>query len=146
MSVALAEAVKALDNNEIPVGSIVVKDNKIIGKGYNQVEKLNDPTAHAEIIAITAACNCIGSKYLDKCEIYVTLEPCVMCIGAISLARIDTVYFGAFEPKFGACGSLFNIPENKLLNHSPKIYSGIYAEYSEDLLKEFFNKKRLNNN
>jgi len=146
MSIALSEAVRALDNNEIPVGCIIVKNNKIIGKGYNQVEKLNDPTAHAEIIAITAACNCLGSKYLDNCELYVTLEPCVMCIGAISLARIQTVYFGAFEPKFGACGSLFNIPENRLLNHSPKVYSGIYAEYSEDLLKEFFTKKRLNNN
>ncbi len=146
MSVALAEAIKALDNGEVPVGSIIVKDNKIIGKGYNQVENLNDPTAHAEIIAITAACNTIGSKYLDNCELYVTLEPCVMCIGAISLARIKTVYFGAFEPKFGACGSLFNIPENNLLNHSPKVYSGIYAEYSEDLLKQFFNKKRLYNN
>ncbi|MFH0734404.1 MAG: nucleoside deaminase [bacterium] len=142
MSYALAEAAKAYDKDEIPVGAVIVKNNIIVGKGYNQVEHLKDPTAHAEIIAITAACNKLESKYLDDCDIYVTLEPCVMCAGAIILSRINTIYFGAFEPKFGACGSLFNIVENKNINHSPKIYSGIYENYSKELLTEFFNKKR----
>ncbi len=142
MSLALEEATKAYDRDEIPVGAIIVKNNTIIGKGYNQVEHLKDPTAHAEIIAITAACNKLGTKYLDDCDLYVTLEPCVMCTGALVLARIQTIYFSAFEPKFGACGSLFNIVENSKINHTPKVYSGIYENYSKELLKEFFNKKR----
>jgi len=146
MSIAINEAMKAYDLDEIPVGAIVVKDNKIIGKGFNRVEGLKDPTAHAEIIAITAACNTIGSKVLEDCDIYVTLEPCVMCTGAIMLSKIKNLYFGAFEPKFGACGSLFNIIEDKKNNHAVNVFSGLNSDVVELMLKDYFNHKRTKNN
>jgi len=140
MFAALQEAEKALDENEVPVGAVVVKENKIIGRGYNQVEKLKDATAHAEMIAITAAANHIGNWRLTQCSIYVTLEPCVMCTGALLASRIKELYFSIFDPKFGACGSIYNLAEDGKTNHKINVYSGIYAEESKKLLEEFFNK------
>jgi tRNA(adenine34) deaminase len=143
---ALQEAELALEKKEIPVGAIVVHNNKIIGRGYNQSETLLDATAHAEMIAITAASSNLQSKFLDDCDIFVTVEPCIMCTGAILLSRIKRLYFGCFEPKFGACGSLFNIIDNNCYNHKPEIFSGIYAEESRTLLENFFLTKRQQKN
>jgi tRNA(adenine34) deaminase len=140
MFAALQEAGKALDELEVPVGAVVVKDNKIIGRGYNQVERLKDATAHAEMIALTAAANHIGNWRLNNCSIFVTLEPCIMCTGAILASRIEELYFAAFDPKFGACGSLYNLAENGKTNHKIKTFSGIYADESKKLLQDFFTK------
>lgn len=142
MFAALQEAEKALDSDEVPVGAVVVFENKIIGKGYNQVERLKDPTAHAEMIAITAASNHVSNWRLNNCDIYVTLEPCVMCTGALLNARINSIYFSSFDPKFGACGSLYNLAEEGKYNHKVKLFSGLYSTESEKLLKDFFLKKR----
>ena len=142
MYAALSEAEKALELNEVPIGAVVVLDNKIIGRGFNQTEMLNDSTAHAEMLAITAASNHLQSKLLDECDIYITAEPCLMCSGAILLSRIKNLYFAAFEPKFGACGSLFNVIENSKYNHKPNVYSGIYSDESKQLLEKFFQSKR----
>lgn len=143
MYAALQEAQKAFDEDEVPVGSVVVHKNKIIGRGYNQVEKLKDSTAHAEMIAITSASNNLQSWRLNECSIYVTLEPCIMCTGALIASRIENLFFAAHDIKFGACGSIHNLAENSKTNHIIKVYSGILAKESEELLKEFFNKKRL---
>ena len=113
MKTALREAQRASDADEVPVGAVIVLDGTIIGRGYNQRERLKDPTAHAEMIAITAASNHLQSRRLDKCTLYVTMEPCPMCAGAIVLARIPTLVFGVFDPKAGACGTLYNITEDK---------------------------------
>ncbi len=145
MYASLQEAEKAYDSNEIPIGAVIVHENKIIGRGFNQTEMLNDATAHAEMLAITAASNHLGSKFLDECALYVTVEPCVMCSGAILLSRIKNLYFATFEPKFGACGSLFNIIESGKYNHKPAVYSGIYSDESKELLENFFKKKRNEN-
>lgn len=142
MFAALQEAEKALEENEVPVGAVVVKENKIIGKGYNQVEKLKDATAHAEMIALTAAANHIGDWRLEKCSLFVTLEPCVMCTGALLAARIKTLYFAAHDIKFGACGSVYNIAEDGRTNHKVKIFSGIHDEESKRLLNLFFTDLR----
>lgn len=139
---ALQEAEKALGDKEVPIGAVVVKDEKIIGRGYNQVERLKDPTAHAEMIAITAASNHLGNWRLEGCSIYVSLEPCIMCTGAILASRIDGLYFAAFDPKFGACGSVHNLAEKSKTNHSVKVYSGIYSEESKSLLSKFFDQVR----
>lgn len=140
MFAALQEAEKALDEFEVPVGAVVVKDNKIIGRGYNQVERLKDATAHAEMIALTAAANHIGNWRLNKCSIYVSLEPCIMCTGAMLASRIEELYFAAFDPKYGACGSLYNLGEDGKTNHKIKVFSGIYTDESKKLLQEFFTK------
>jgi tRNA(adenine34) deaminase len=145
MFAALQEAEKALEDNEVPVGAVVVHKNKIIGRGYNQVEKLNDATAHAEMIALTAASSFIGSWRLNECEIYVTLEPCIMCTGAMLASRIKRLYFAAFDPKFGACGSLYNLAEEGKYNHKIEIISGIYSEESRNLIAQFFIQSRKKN-
>lgn len=142
MFAALQEAEKALEINEVPVGAVVVHQNKIIGQGYNQIEMLNDSTAHAEMLALTAASNHLQSKFLDECDIYITAEPCLMCSGAILLSRVKNLYFAAFEPKFGACGSLFNVIDTNKYNHKPNVFSGIYSEESKRLLEKFFRSKR----
>jgi len=134
MYAALQEAEKALDYNEVPIGAIVVKDEKMIGKGFNQVEKLKDATAHAEMIALTWR--------LEDCSIYVTLEPCIMCTGALLASRVSDLYFATFDPKFGACGSLYNLAEDAKSNHKLKVYTGIYADESRNLLKRFFSHIR----
>ncbi len=146
MFAALQEAEKALEENEVPVGAVVVKDNRIIGRGYNQVEKLRDATAHAEMIALTAASSHIDNWRLNECDIYVTLEPCIMCTGAMLSSRIKRLYFSTFDPKFGACGSLYNLAEEGLYNHRIEIISGIYSEESRGLMTQFFYKLRLKNN
>ena len=140
---ALQEAERAYDDDEVPVGAVVVHKNKIVGRGHNQIEKLNDATAHAEMIALTSASNHIKNWRLSECSIYVTLEPCIMCTGALLSSRIDNLYFGASDTKFGACGSVHNLVENSKTNHTIKVFSGILAKESEDLLKSFFAKKRL---
>lgn len=142
MSHALKQALRALEENEVPVGAIVVHKNTIIAKGYNQVEKMNDPTAHAEMIALTAAAAHQENKFLKDCILYVTMEPCPMCAGAVVLSRIPTIVFGCYDPKMGASGSVMNITENKKLNHSVLVIGGVMDKECGDLLKEFFVKKR----
>jgi tRNA(adenine34) deaminase len=145
MQEALKEAQKAFGEDEVPVGAVVVYQNKIIARGYNQVERLKDPTAHAEMLALTAACNYLNTKWLNGASLYVTIEPCSMCAGALVLARIKDLYFGAQDPKTGACGSVINIVTHKKLNHHIKVTKGILAEECSSLLKEFFKKKRISN-
>ncbi|MDP2364693.1 MAG: tRNA adenosine(34) deaminase TadA [Ignavibacteria bacterium] len=145
MYAALQEAERAFEDDEVPVGAVVVHKNKIIGRGYNQIEKLKDATAHAEMIALTSASNHLGNWRLNECAIYVTLEPCIMCTGALLSSRISELYFGANDIKFGACGSIYNLAEESKVNHTIKVYGGILAKESEDLLKSFFNKKRIAN-
>lgn len=135
-------AEKAFEDGEVPVGAVVVLDNKIIGKGYNQVERLNDPTAHAEMIAISAACSTLERKYLQGCTLYVTLEPCPMCAGAVVWSKLDRLVFGALDEKAGACGTRFNIAANSFLNHRVEITQGIMEADSQYLLKHFFEKRR----
>jgi len=142
MFAALQEAEQALDEDEVPVGAVVVHKNRIIGRGYNQVEKLKDATAHAEMIALTSALNTLSNWRLSECDIYVTLEPCIMCTGALLNSRIKNIFFAAFDPKFGACSSLYNLASEGKYNHKINVYSGIYASESENLLRSFFVKKR----
>ena len=140
---ALQEADQALLEDEVPVGAVIVFKNKIIGRGYNQIEKLKDATAHAEMLAVTAASNFLGNWRLNECDIYVTLEPCVMCAGALLTSRIRNIFFAAFDPKFGACGSIYNIAEEGKYNHKISVFTGIYELESKQLLKSFFQKKRM---
>ena len=142
MQEALKEAQKALAENEVPVGAVIVYEDKIIARGHNQIECLGDPTAHAEIIAITSAANYLGTKWLNAASLYVTIEPCSMCAGALVLARIKNLYFGASDPKTGACGTVVNIANHKKLNHRIKITRGILREECSSLLKNFFREKR----
>ena len=142
MFAALQEAENAFAEDEVPVGAVVVFQNRIIGRGYNQVEKLKDATAHAEMIAITSAANHLSNWNLSECDIYVTLEPCVMCTGALLLSRIKNIFFAAFDTKFGACGSIYNFASEGKYNHKINVYSGIYSSESENLLTSFFSKKR----
>ncbi|MFN3873077.1 MAG: tRNA adenosine(34) deaminase TadA [Ignavibacterium sp.] len=142
MYAALQEAEKAFEDDEVPIGAVVVYQDKIIGRGYNQVERLKDATAHAEMIAITSAANYLGNWRLNECSIYVTVEPCIMCTGALLNSRINEIYFGTFDTKFGACGSIYNLAEESKANHKIKVYSGLMASESEHLLKAFFSKKR----
>ena len=145
MQFALREAERALSQDEVPVGAVVVYNGQIIGKGYNQTETLQDPTAHAEMIAISAAAGFLKSWRLEKCSLYVTLEPCAMCAGAIVLSRIENLIFGAMDPKAGACGSLRNILQDYRLNHCSNVTAGILSAESSLLLKAFFQKLRKEN-
>ena len=125
MRVALAEARKALDEGEVPIGCVIVKDGAVIGRGHNQVERLQDATAHAEIVAIGAASTAVQSWRLEDCTLYATLEPCAMCAGAIVLARVGRLVYGAHDPKAGACGSVINVIDEPRLNHAPALTSGV---------------------
>ena len=145
MKVALREAERAAEEDEVPVGAVVVLGGKIIGRGHNQVERLADATAHAEIIAITAACHTLESKWLEEATLYVTLEPCPMCAGAIWLARLKCVVYGAFDEKAGAASTLYNIPQDPRLNHYVDLISGVEEERCASLLKSFFAAKRKKN-
>ena len=138
MTHAIREAERALEANEVPVGCIIVHEGRIIGKGHNQRETLQDPTAHAEVLAITAAAAQLGSWRLENTQMYVTLEPCPMCAGAIILSRIAEVYYGAADPKAGCCGTLMNLLEDPRFNHQPKVHSGLMAEQCGGLLTGFF--------
>jgi tRNA(adenine34) deaminase len=142
MDHALREAELAYKRKEVPIGAVIVHKDRIIGKGYNQVETLKDPTAHAEMIAITAAATQLGNHRFEKCTLYVTLEPCAMCAGAIVLARITTVVFGASDPKAGACGTLYNIVQDKRLNHRVELVSGVLEGKCNGIMKDFFKKVR----
>lgn len=135
-------AEQAYDEDEIPVGALIVKGDRIIGKGYNQTERLKDATAHAEMLAISAASATLENKYLKGCTLYVTLEPCPMCTGALVWSKIDRVIFGAVDPKSGACGSVFNLASNKKLNHQIEIIQGVMEQDCEWLLKKFFQQQR----
>ena len=142
MKAAIDQAHIALENGDVPIGAVIVHQNQIIAKGLNLRHKLNDPTAHAEIIALTAAAEYIGNWRLHGCSIYVTLEPCCMCAGAMVLARLDRLVYGCDDPKAGACGSLYNIVQDERLNHRLEITKGILAEDCAKLLQDFFKKKR----
>jgi tRNA(adenine34) deaminase len=142
MMQALKLAEQAYRQKEVPVGAIVVHEGRVIGKGFNQVEMLKDPTAPAEMLAISAACATLQNKYLNGCTLYVTLEPCPMCAGAIVWSKIERVVFGAIDEKAGACGSVFNIVNNQKLNHRVEVIQGVLDIDSEMLLKQFFSEKR----
>ena len=142
MSEALKEAKKAFSKDEVPVGCVIIHDRKIIARAHNQVEQLKDPTAHAEMLALTSATNYLGTKWLQEASIYVTIEPCSMCAGALVLARIKSLFFGAKDIKAGACGSVINLTSHKKLNHHIKVKSGILEKECSFLIKEFFKKKR----
>jgi tRNA(adenine34) deaminase len=142
MKYAIREAEKAYDREEIPIGCIIVFQNSIIAKSHNQVETLKDPTAHAEILAITSASAYLQSKYLVGCSMYVTLEPCVMCAGALVSAKLENLFFGAFDSKCGAAGSVFDITNNKHMNHKVNVLGGVMDIECGDLINSFFDLKR----
>ena len=142
MELALREAEVALRRKEVPVGAVIIHKGAVIGKGSNQIETLHDPTAHAEMIAITAAASHLGDFRLTDCVLYVTLEPCAMCAGALVLSRIPMIVFGAYDPKAGACSSLYTITNDTRLNHRIHTIGGILSEKSASLLREFFLSQR----
>jgi tRNA(adenine34) deaminase len=142
MREALELARRALETEDVPVGALVERDGRIIGRGWNQREALQDPTAHAEMLALSAAAADVGHWRLEDCTLYVTLEPCPMCAGALVAGRVRRVVFGAFDPKAGACGSLFRITEDPRLNHRLQTVGGVLAEPCAELLREFFRKRR----
>ncbi len=142
MGQAVELARRALDSEDVPVGALVVRGGHVIGRGWNQREKLQDPTAHAEMIALTAAAAEVGCWRLDDCTMYVTLEPCAMCAGALVLARVPRLVYGAPDEKAGACGSLFTITQDPRLNHRVETVAGVLAEPGAELLREFFRRRR----
>ena len=142
MQEALREAIKAFEADEVPVGAVIVYENKIIARAHNQIKILKDPTAHAEMIAITQAASYLKSERILNATMYVTLEPCAMCAGALILARIKKLVFGAKDDKAGACGSVIDLTNNKELNHKLIVKSGLYEDESRKFLQEFFKLKR----
>jgi len=142
MKQALREATRGRDMGEVPVGAVVVRGETVVGRGHNMVETLKDPTAHAEMIAITAACETLGTRVLDECTVYVTLEPCPMCSGALIMARVERLVFGAFDEKAGCASTLYNLVEDRRFNHRLKVISSVESEQSADLLRSFFATKR----
>jgi tRNA(adenine34) deaminase len=138
MRLALQEAQKAYDKDEVPVGAVVVKEGRIIGKGHNLVERLQDPTAHAEMLAITAAANSLSSWRLDDSTLYATLEPCVMCTGAILLARVSMIVYGTRDRRYGACGTVLDLASHDSLDIRVKVIGGILEDQCAALLKSFF--------
>ena len=139
---ALAEAIAAEKQDEVPVGALIVRDGRVLAAAHNQRETLRDPTAHAEMIAITQAAEAIGSWRLEGCTLYVTLEPCPMCAGAIVQARIPTVVYGAADPKAGAVRTLFQLLDDARLNHRCEIVAGVLAEPCGAILSDFFRRRR----
>ena len=144
MRLALREAQIAFDEDEVPVGAVIIYKNQIIAKAHNQIKMLKDPTAHAEMIAITQAANFLKNERLNDCSLYVTIEPCSMCAGAMVLARIKSLYYATEDSKTGACGSVLDVLRNKKLNHKIEITPGILRDESRALIQEFFKKKRTN--
>jgi tRNA(adenine34) deaminase len=142
MRLALREAARALEHDDIPVGAIVVKDGEVIGSGHNEREVRGDPTAHAEMIALRDAARALGSWRVLESVLYVTLEPCAMCAGAIVLARVPRVVLGTADPKAGAAGSVLDVLAQPQLNHRPHVQAGLLAEESADLLRSFFASRR----
>jgi tRNA(adenine34) deaminase len=146
MQIAIKEAKIAEENGDVPIGAVIVYQNQIIGRAYNQREQLQDPTAHAEIIALTQAAAFLESWRLLGCTMYVTLEPCTMCAGALVLARIERLVYGCDDPKTGAVKSLYNITTDERLNHIIDVTSGVLAEECSNLLQKFFRRRRIENN
>jgi tRNA(adenine34) deaminase len=142
MLVALEEAAAALEEDEVPVGAVIVNGDRIIARAHNQRERLRDPTAHAEMIAITQAAAAVGSWRLEDCALYVTLEPCPMCAGAILQARLPVLVYGATDPKAGAVDSLFRLLDDPRLNHRVESVGGVLAERCGELLSRFFQQQR----
>jgi tRNA(adenine34) deaminase len=142
MRAALTLAAEAGAAGEIPVGAVVVREGEIVGRGYNRPISAHDPTAHAEIVALRAAANRLGNYRLTGCELFVTLEPCVMCSGAIQHARIARVVYGAPDPKTGACGSVIDVFAQSRLNHHATVAGGVLAAECGRLLSEFFAARR----
>lgn len=145
MRLAVDEARLAAASGEVPVGAILITDGAVIARAHNQREALQDPTAHAELIAIREAASHLGSWRLTGSTLYVTMEPCAMCVGAAILARVERVVFGAWDAKAGACGSLLNIPEERRLNHRIDVVGGVLEEDSRELLQRFFQGLREKN-
>jgi len=145
MRAAIEAAKIAEENGDVPIGAVIVYQDQIIGRAYNQRKQLKDPTAHAEIIALTQAAAALESWRLNGCTIYVTLEPCPMCAGALVLARIDRLVYGCDDPKTGACGSLYDIVRDERSNHRLEVETGVLAEECSKLLQDFFQKKRIEN-
>jgi tRNA(adenine34) deaminase len=146
IKLALDQAKIAEENGDVPIGAVIVFENQIVGKAYNQREQLKDPTAHAEIIALTQAAAALGTWRLHGCTIYVTLEPCPMCAGALVLARLERLVYGCADPKTGACGSLYDIVRDERLNHRLEVTAGILAEDCSRLLQDFFQHRRVKEN
>lgn len=146
MAEALKEAEKAAEMGEVPIGAVIVRDGEIIAKGHNMTESTKDPTAHAEMLAIRQASQKLGGWRLIGCSMYVTAEPCSMCAGAIVWSRIEKLFIGTMDPKAGACGSVFNIPQEKKLNHFVEIETGVMEEECAQIMKDFFRKLRSKNN
>jgi tRNA(adenine34) deaminase len=142
MRLALSLARKAMEEDEVPVGAVVVKGERILGRAHNQRELLRDPTAHAEMLALTQAAAALEAWRLPETTLYVTLEPCSMCAGALVLARVERLVFGAFDPKAGACGSIYDIVRDERLNHRLQVTGGVLEDECGDLLRRFFGKKR----
>ena len=145
MHIALEAAKVAQANGDVPIGAVIVYQNQIIGKAYNQRQQLQDPTAHAEVIAITQAAAFLESWRLHDCTMYVTLEPCPMCAGALVLARMDRLVYGCDDPKTGAVRSLYNIVQDERLNHRLEVASGVLAGECSGLLQQFFQRRRIEN-
>ncbi len=145
MSVALEEAYKAAEHADVPVGCVIVKDGKIIGRGHNRREADHNAVAHAEVMAIQEACNTLGSWRLLDADLYVTLEPCPMCAGGILNARVRALYYGAKEERMGCCGSILNLFEERF-HHHPRIYGGIMEDECRHVLQEFFKQQRIAQN
>jgi tRNA(adenine34) deaminase len=142
MQAALREAEKALELNEVPIGCVIVRNDQVVARGHNLTEQLKDATAHAEMMAITAASATLESRYLTDVTLYVTIEPCPMCAGAIVLARIPQLVFGAYDSKAGACGTLYNITEDKRLNHQVHTIAGVLDTTCAGIVQEYFRKMR----
>ena len=142
MRLALREATRALDHDDVPIGAVIVKDGEVIGSGHNERELRADPTAHGELIGLREAARALGSWRVLETVMYVTLEPCAMCAGAIVLARVPRVVYGADDPKAGAAGSVLNVLDVPQLNHRPQVQSGLLAADSAELLREFFDRRR----
>jgi len=142
MALALQEAHKAFDKGEVPIGAVVVHAGRLIGRGHNLMETLQDPTAHAEMLAITSAANTLASWRLEDCALYATLEPCMMCTGAILLSRIPIIVYGAPDPRYGACGSTIQLARHDRLDVRAEIVGGILADECSDLIKRFFRSLR----
>jgi tRNA(adenine34) deaminase len=142
MGIALEEAQKAFEKGEVPVGAVVVKGEDIIGRGHNLVESIKDPTAHAEILAIRQAAETLGGWRLSGCDLYVTVEPCAMCAGAIVLSRISRLFIGTPDPKAGACFSVNNLVTDSRLNHQVELSTGILEEECRQLMRQFFRQLR----
>ena len=142
MRLALREAARALEHDDVPIGAVIVHNGEVIGAGHNEREIRADPTAHAEMIALREAARALGSWRLLETVMYVTLEPCAMCAGAIVLARVPRLVFGTFDPKAGAAGSVLDVLDEPRLNHRPQVRSGLLAQDCADLLQTFFASRR----